>query len=101
MPNKFWTTFRLKQDATYSTRYDELTATLRRIGNYLWVEPTSFCAFETDLDIDDVALQLSGAVNENTDLVLIREVGVKDARYIGTPEYPATFASYFPEAKKV
>lgn len=101
MTIKLWSTYRLKRDATYDQRYEALVKAFNAIGEYLWTEPTSFCAFETEFTIDQAALRVKAAVNEYTDLVLIREVGVKDARYIGTPEYPVTFASYFPEAKKV
>tara|TARA_R110000787_G_scaffold281584_1_gene392996 strand:- start:1029 stop:1331 length:303 start_codon:yes stop_codon:yes gene_type:complete len=98
---KYWATFRLTSNASYSTRYNALIQAFKEAGSNFWSEPTSFLAFDSKYDIDDIAQHLKKAIDVRTDVVLIREINVIDSRYVGVPGDLASLLHHFPEAKKV
>jgi hypothetical protein len=95
----YWVTFRLKDDATYSDRYDKLSKVIDQLCDGWWVEPTSFFLFECDDTIDTIAGKVKAAINTRTDVVLISMPHVKAARIVGTPDYGDTLRSLLPFAK--
>lgn len=101
MPIKLLSTFRLKRDATYDTRYAAMVKAFEGAGSNFWTEPTSFWAFDTAHTIDAVAAHIKKTINPAIDLVVFRQIGSTDTRYIGTPENASAFLSHFPDAKKV
>lgn len=101
MPIKLWSTFRLKRDATYDTRYAAMVKAFNEAGTNFWEETTSFVAFDTTHTIDQVAAHVKAAINPQTDLLVFRQVVGLETRYVGVLEKPTAFFSHFPGAKKV
>ncbi|MBW6528717.1 hypothetical protein KZ813_17890 [Sphingomonas sp. RHCKR7] len=95
----YWITFRLTDDASYKQRYDDLVDALNEVGSAFWDEPTSFVAIETDMGIGALASLLKSTINPGTDILVIREIGRDNTRYIGEPKNG--FLYFFPNAKKV
>jgi hypothetical protein len=84
----FWLTFRLDDRAavkpTYSERYKALQDAIKDVSTALWwKEPTSFVAFESELDIDGIVAILKKAIHTSHDVVLVREMNSKTARVCG------------------
>ncbi len=79
----YWLTFRLKEDATYSDRYDALIEQVKGIQHMWWVDASSFILFEATSSIDDIAKFIKGAIDPAKDLVLVGMPDFKDARVIG------------------
>lgn len=96
----FWITFRLENDSTYERRYKALYAAAETNSSKWWVEPTSFIAVRSNLSIDALGQRLKAAINTSTDLVLLREIGVKNSRYAGVVQ-DDDFFEFFPDVKKL
>lgn len=95
----YWLTFRIADDATYQARYGEFIEIVNDWGTGFWDGPTSFIAIRTDHDIDSFGRALKTAINEQSDLFVIRQIGKDDTRYAGDPG--EGFAAFFPKAKKL
>jgi hypothetical protein len=95
----YWTTFRIHNDASYRTRYDNLVEAVRSISSKWWVDPTSFLLFESSKDINGVAAAVKAAINTGTDMALIGMPDFKDARLVGQTGDQDLFA-LMPFAKK-
>jgi hypothetical protein len=92
MAETYWLTFRLADDATYSTRLDKLTKAVQDVtAGTWWVEPTSFLLFQSASDIDAVAAIVKAAINPAKDIVLIGMPDYKSARIIGASTDPDLF----------
>jgi hypothetical protein len=97
----FWVTFRLKQDATYSARYQGMLDALVRIRDASWGEPTSFWIFSTGESITGAAYALTAPLHATTDLLVIREIDAKDCYYFGSMDHESVFKPLVPYAKKL
>lgn len=95
----YWLTFRIHADRTYQERYDDFIGLVNEWGTGFWDEPTSFIAMESAQSIDDIGRALKTALNEHTDIMVIREIGVDSTRYVGEPS--DGFEHFFPKAKKL
>ena len=79
----YWLSFRLKENSTYSDRYDALVETIRVNSMRWWPETSSFFVFETVATIDELAMHVKKQIDPGTDLVLIGMPVFKSARLIG------------------
>jgi hypothetical protein len=86
MPNTYWLTFRIHDDASYEQRRDRLYEAIRTIASKWWVEPTSFIAFASTQSADAIAARIKSAFNPKTDLALLGMSDYKAARLIGNSE---------------
>ncbi|WP_042776614.1 hypothetical protein [Sinorhizobium fredii] len=82
----FWITFRLKDNATYTQRYDDLVETVRTSASKWWVEPSSFLVFASSETIDTIAARVKKVINTADDLVVIGMSDYKSARLVGNNE---------------
>ena len=81
---KFWISYRLKRNSTYEKRYDDLMEAIDDCcTGERWEETTSFHMIESTLTIDSATRKLKAAINTTTDVILVREVDTKSARFIG------------------
>lgn len=87
----FWLTFRLKENGTYTQRYDNLIETVRTSASSWWVEPSSFLVFSSSETIDTIASRVKKAIDTTADLVVIGMPDYKSARLIGNNEDPDIF----------
>lgn len=95
----YWLTFRLHQNSSYQTRYDDLIEVVNDSGTGFWEGPTSFIAIRSSKDIDALGQALKGAIDPSVDLFVIREIGRDSTRYAGDPG--TGFEAFFPNAKKL
>jgi len=95
----YWISFRLKSDASYSSRYNALTDAIYANVAGIWDGDTSFLAVRTNETIDSLAAKLKATINPSTDHLVMREIGKDSTRYIGEPG--GGFLAFFPNAKKV
>ncbi|MBN9544079.1 MAG: hypothetical protein J0I19_01295 [Alphaproteobacteria bacterium] len=96
----YWITFRLEANSSYEKRYDALYEAARSNATKWWIEPTSFIAMRSNLTIDALGQKLKSAIDASKDLILMREIGVKDSRYAGVIS-DEDFFNFFPDAKKL
>jgi len=98
----YWLSFRLAEDSTYSERYTALNQAIDAMCSQWWFDTSSFFVFESDLGIDQVAVNAKAAVNpsKGKDIVLIGMSEFKSTRLIGVPDYEAIFG-LMPFTKKV
>lgn len=93
----YWLTFRIHDDASYSTRYDGMIAEINKHGTGFWEGPTSFIAMESSATIDIITSSVKKHLSSR-DLLVIREITKDNVRYVGTPG--DGFDYFFPNAKK-
>lgn len=79
----YWMNFRIKDDKTYSDRYDALMTAIGDISTGHWADTTSFIVFASAEKMDSVAETLKNAINPDTDLIVIGMPDFKIARLIG------------------
>lgn len=88
----FWITFRLRDDASYTQRYDNLIETIRSSADRWWVEPSSFLVFSSSETIDTIAARVKKVIDIAEDLVVIGMPEYKSGRLIGRSEDPDIFS---------
>lgn len=88
----YWLSFRIKDDATYSERYNALVETVRVNSSKWWLETSSFFVFNSSDGIDDLATAVKYAIDEAIDIVLIGMPDFKSARLIGANKDQDIFA---------
>src|SRR5262249_2714257 len=100
---EYWVTFRIASDATYQKRYDAFVkAAVDATGaNACWADSTSFWLLQTGLDIVAFGKKLAAALNEKTDLLVIRELAVNDSIYFGSVPNLAVLKGFLPAVKKL
>lgn len=79
----YWLSFRLKDNSTYSDRYEALVEAIRVNSSKWWYDTSSFFVFATTATIDEMANAVKNAIDERNDLVLIGMPEFKSARLIG------------------
>lgn len=87
----FWISFRLKENNTYTERYNDLMETVRTSASSWWVEPSSFLVFSSAETIDTIASQVKKVIDNAADLVVIGMTDYKSARLIGNNDDPDIF----------
>lgn len=83
----FLLSFRVEDDterATYRERYDALHLAIDTMASKTWTETTSFVLFETATEsIDVVGRRLVAGLDDEVDVVILRKIDWKIARYWG------------------
>lgn len=96
----FWISFRVKDDANYARRYAALAKAIEECATGgSWSADTSFVCIRSKYSIDAVGQHLRKALNQTTDHLVIRQIDVKETRYINQPG--EAFFAFFPVAKKL
>lgn len=96
----YWISFRINDDANYERRYDALNDAIMSSASKYWAETTSFYLARSGLDIDALGRKLVSTLDTRVDLLIMREVGVNNARYAGTLK-DQDYLEFFPNAKKL
>lgn len=79
--------FRLKNDATYETRREQLIDSVRENAIAKWWPPlTSVIVFPCNLQPRELAARLKPAINERTDLLVVGSLTHKEFVIIGDHE---------------
>ena len=86
----FMLSFRLHDDTiggrTYEERREGLYDRVHQIASPWWEETTSFIAFQSDLEIDDIMWHVKDEIAAGYDIVLVRSLESKVARITGVLE---------------
>jgi len=83
--DSYWLTFRFKQDGTYKNRYTALTNFIESMSLH-WIEPTSFCAFRTNITKTEIITSLEDIIDEEIDVILLCDMNHKDYTLLGNAE---------------
>ena len=94
---EYWMTFRIHEDAGYSTRYDAMMDSINELGTGFWDKPTSFIAMESEAGISGIASNVKAKLGPK-DFFMIREITKDNVRYVGDPG--EGFLYFFPKRKK-
>jgi hypothetical protein len=78
--------FRIHESGNSQERRDDLYAALNDLSSMLWVEPTSFVAFESDSSADSIAAKVKAAIDSSIDLALLGMTDFRTAKLIGASE---------------
>ena len=95
----YWVSFRIKDGPSYDRRYKALMAAMDDHGTGFWNSDTSMIAIRTASTIDALGASLATTLNDDTDHLVMREIGKDSTRYMGEPG--DGFLSFFPNAKKL
>lgn len=85
MSEVFWVSYRIVEDSSYQTRYNELIDRINRISSHQWDYTTSFHIIESGRDIETIFNRLTPALNKG-DYLLIRRLNEKTALFFGYEE---------------
>lgn len=97
----YWFSFHIENDSTYQQRYDRLIESIRdKLNGKWWLETTSFIIFQSNSNIDTIALAVKAAFNPNKDIAVIGMSDYKSARLIGASKDPDIY-DLMPFIKKV
>lgn len=83
----YWVSFRISDKTiggeTYSERREALIGAVLDESKGYWDETTSFLLVRTSRTIDQLASAAKAAIALSEDLVVMRKLSVKTARYVG------------------
>lgn len=83
----YWITFRLDHGTvhgrSYDERYNSFTEAIRVKATKWWVTPTSFIAFDSDANIEQIAAACKNAIAPARDMFLIRAMDTQSAIICG------------------
>ena len=96
----YWITFRIADKRDRDDRYERLVTTVKVYSPMHWDEPTSFFLARCSESIDELGRALANTLDEDLDILLIRQIGANTTRYFGTPK-DADLFKFFPEIKKL
>lgn len=97
---KYWITFRLKENLTYRVRYNNMLSNLIAVRGAQWGEPSSFWLVETSLDIDALMRTLTAPLDSKTDLVVVRRLKHDQSRFFGTLEHLDLLQEFLPNIRR-
>ena len=79
----YWVSFRIGTEGNYTDRYNNLHQAINENGTEWWFETTSFYLVRSELSIDSFARRLVATIDKRHDILVIRELNRKRARYAG------------------
>ena len=84
MADTYWITFCISQHGNEDWRYQALLAAIRRLtsGNW-WTESVNLLLFDSEHGIDDIAAEVAGAIDLESDVALLAGTAANEARAIG------------------
>ncbi|SFL38719.1 hypothetical protein SAMN04488004_11679 [Loktanella salsilacus] len=100
MADTYFISFVIREDATYSERYEGLMEDLRALSPTIWwSETTSFIILQSDLSIDYIVGIVEQHIDAKKDIAVIGKTEYKTMRVCGAYEDEDIF-NLVPFAKK-
>tara|TARA_R110001606_G_scaffold1290_2_gene4849 strand:- start:188 stop:487 length:300 start_codon:yes stop_codon:yes gene_type:complete len=97
----YWVSFRIADDLTRSDRYSALSQSVEEYCGNVWQETTSFYLADSYLTIDALGKQLTKKLNPKKDILIIRMLNSKNARYFGAVEDLDLLEAFLPKIKSL
>lgn len=86
MANTVWISFRLKDNGTYSERYNDLHNAIMSVADKWWVETSSYYIIETNYSAAQIAATVKENIAPSVDLALVGRFHYKTLYVIGANE---------------
>jgi hypothetical protein len=96
----YWISFKIRDDADYQTRYDALVDEIDQLSTKTWSDTTSFYLIETGKEIDALATALKACIDLGKDMLVIRRLDNKSARFMGKLPKPTTLKGFMSYATR-